>query len=48
MKKSIFWLIITALVVMTGTGCTGTVRGVKHDAGKAYDATKDTVKEIVK
>ncbi|GEM_PF-1540707 len=46
MKKTIFWLMITALVGMMGTGCAGTVKGVKQDAGNAYDATKETVQEI--
>ncbi len=46
MKKAIFWLTIVTLVSMMGTGCTGTVKGVKHDAGNAIDATVDTVQEI--
>ncbi|CUV65868.1 conserved exported hypothetical protein [Sulfurovum sp. enrichment culture clone C5] len=44
MKKAIFLFIVTILA----TGCTGTVKGVKHDIGNAYDATKDTVQEIGK
>ncbi|MDD5406296.1 MAG: hypothetical protein PHE73_05065 [Sulfurovaceae bacterium] len=48
MRKSIFLLVITAFVSMMVIGCTGTVRGVKHDVGNAYDATKDTVQEIGK
>lgn len=48
MKKAIFWFTMTAFVVISATGCTGTVKGVKHDIGNAYDATKDTVQEIGK
>lgn len=48
MKKAIFLFILTAFAVMAITGCTGTVKGVKHDIGNAYDATKDTVQEIGK
>jgi hypothetical protein len=48
MKKTIFLFIITTFVGMATIGCTGTVKGVKHDIGNAYDATKDTVQEIGK
>ncbi len=46
MKKAFFWLMITAFIGTMGAGCTGTVKGVKHDAGRAFDATKETVREI--
>jgi predicted small secreted protein len=48
MKKVVFLSILIAFVGITAIGCTGTVKGVKHDIGNAYDATKETVREIGK
>jgi predicted small secreted protein len=44
MKKSIFLFVITALVVIMGTGCGGTVKGVKHDVGNALSTTGNALK----
>ncbi|MBD3843302.1 MAG: hypothetical protein IE909_15765 [Campylobacterales bacterium] len=48
MKKIILLSIATTFIALATTGCTGTVKGVKHDVGNAYDATKETVREIWK
>jgi hypothetical protein len=48
MRKTIFSFIIIAFIGIIATGCTGTVKGVKHDIGNAYDATKETVQEVGK
>ncbi len=48
MKKIILLSIATTFIALATTGCTGTVKGVKHDVGNAYDATKETVREIGK
>lgn len=49
MKKAGFLsILIASFIWITVTGCTGTVKGVKHDIGNAYDATKETVREIGK
>lgn len=48
MRKTIFLFITMAFIGIIATGCTGTVKGVKHDIGNAYDATKDTIQEVGK
>jgi predicted small secreted protein len=48
MKKTIMTISFSLIIGAIVSGCTGTVKGVKQDAGNAYDATKATAQEIVK
>jgi len=48
MKKIIMLISSIFIIGVVVSGCTGTVRGVKQDAGNAFDATKETVREIGK
>lgn len=48
MQKTILLPIAAIFIALAATGCTGTVKGIKHDAGNAYDAVKETIREIGK